>query len=122
MEYYTGTVLANFAYGLAGKSKWSAIKKPIVELGGDAWTKEFHIWTMEWDEKKINLLLDGQLMNHLDLTSADGADKGNPFYQPVYFTLNQAIGGSCGGDPSQTKFPIRYEIDWVRVYQLGNQP
>jgi hypothetical protein len=30
--------------------------------------------------------------------------------------LNQAIGAN-GGDPSQTKFPIRFEVDWVRVYQ-----
>ena len=44
----------------------------------------------------------------------------NPFRRPEYIILNQAIGGQCGGDPSGTKFPIRYEIDWVRVYQHGN--
>jgi hypothetical protein len=31
--------------------------------------------------------------------------------------LNQAIGGDNGGDPSATSFPMRYEVDWVRVYQ-----
>jgi beta-glucanase (GH16 family) len=117
MEYYTGTVLANLGYALDRKTKWLAFKKPVIELGGEAWSKEFHIWTMEWDDKKIDLLLDGQLMNHLDLAAADNADRGNPFYRPVYFILNQAIGGASGGDPSQTEFPIRYEIDWVRVYQ-----
>jgi arabinan endo-1,5-alpha-L-arabinosidase len=117
MEYYTGTVLANIDYGLNGKSKWSTVKKPIVELGGEAWSKAFHIWTMEWDEQKIDLLLDGTLMNHLDLASADNADRGNPFHRPVYFILNQAIGGDSGGDPSQTQFPVRFEVDWVRVYQ-----
>jgi beta-glucanase (GH16 family) len=122
MEYYTGTVLANFGYSLDRKTKWSAIKKPVTDLGGDTWTKEFHIWTMEWDDKKIDLLLDGQLMNHLDLASADGADQGNPFYRPVYFILNQAVGGTCGGDPLQTEFPIRYQIDWVRVYQHSTSP
>ena len=117
MEYYTGTVLANFGYGLDSKTKWLAFKKPVTELSGDAWAKQFHIWTMEWDDQKMDLLLDGQLMNHLNLASADAADGGNPFRRPVYFILNQAIGGQCGGDPSQTEFPIRYEIDWVRVYQ-----
>jgi beta-glucanase (GH16 family) len=117
MEYYTGTVLANLGYALDRKTKWLAFKKPVDELGGEAWSKEFHIWTMEWDDKKIDLLLDGQLMNHLDLASADNADRGNPFYRPVYFILNQAIGGASGGDPSQTEFPVRYEVDWVRVYQ-----
>jgi beta-glucanase (GH16 family) len=91
-----------------------------VKLGGEAWSKEFHIWTMEWDEQKIDLRLDGKLMNHLDLAKADEADRGNPFHRPVYIILNQAIGGKSGGDPSQTKFPIRFEVDWVRVYQHGN--
>ncbi len=117
MEFYTGTVLANIDYQLDGKSKWSTIKKPIADLGGESWARAFHIWTMEWDEKKIDLWLDGRLMNHLDLASADNADQGNPFYRPVYLILNQAIGGDCGGDPAQTRFPIRFEVDWVRVYQ-----
>ena len=117
MEFYTGTVLANFGYGLDGKTKWLANKKPLAELGGEAWSKEFHTWTMEWDEKKIDLLLDGKLMNHFDLADADNADRGNPFHRPEYIILNQAIGGDNGGDPSATAFPLRYEIDWVRVYQ-----
>jgi len=120
MEFYTGTVLANFGYGLDRKTKWFAVRKPITELGGEAWSREFHIWAMEWDERKIDLLLDGQLMNHLDLATADNADGGNPFHRPVYFILNQAIGGNCGGDPSPTKFPVRFEVDWVRVYQRAN--
>jgi beta-glucanase (GH16 family) len=119
MEFYTGKVLANIGYSLDKKIKWSSVRKPVAELGGDAWSKEFHIWTMEWDERKIDLSLDGKLMNHLDLADADKADQGNPFHAPVYFILNQAIGGNSGGDPSETKFPVRYEIDWVRVYQRG---
>ena len=117
MEYYTGTVLANFGYELDRKIKWLAQKKTIADLGGDAWSKKFHIWTMAWDTQKIDLLLDGKLMNHLALADADQADQGNPFRRPVYFILNQAIGGTCGGDPTATHFPIRYEVDWVRVYQ-----
>lgn len=117
MEFYTGTVLANFGYQLEGNVKWQANKKPLAELGGAAWAKEFHTWTMEWDEKKIDLLLDGKLMNHLNLADADKADRGNPFHRPEYIILNQAIGGDNGGNPSATTFPLRYEVDWVRVYQ-----
>lgn len=25
--------------------------------------------------------------------------------------------GSNGGDPSETPFPLRYEVDYIRVYQ-----
>jgi beta-glucanase (GH16 family) len=31
--------------------------------------------------------------------------------------LNLAIGGTAGGDPSETEFPARLEVDYVRVYQ-----
>ena len=117
MEFYTGTVLANFGYQLDGQIKWLSKKEPLNQLGDESWAKQFHIWTMEWDDQKIDLLLDGRLMNHLALADADNADQGNPFHRPVYFILNQAIGGNCGGDPSETTFPVRYEVDWVRVYQ-----
>jgi arabinan endo-1,5-alpha-L-arabinosidase len=116
MEFYTGTLLANLGYQLDHQIKWQTVKQPIAGFGGEAWAKEFHIWTMEWDEKQIDLRLDGQLMNHLDLATADNADLGNPFHRPLYLIINQAIGAN-GGDPSATQFPIRFEIDWVRVYQ-----
>jgi beta-glucanase (GH16 family) len=119
MEYYRDMVLANVACSTNGRAAWSSPRKPLAGLGGDAWSKEFHIWTMDWDTNKIDLLLDGKLMNHYDLATADVSDRGNPFHWPEYIILNQAIGGDNGGDPSETAFPVRYEIDWVRVYQRG---
>jgi hypothetical protein len=41
----------------------------------------------------------------------------NPFQKPHYLLLNLAIGGTQGGDPSNTSFPVRFEVDYVRVYQ-----
>jgi beta-glucanase (GH16 family) len=117
MEYYRNMVLANIAYSVNGRPVWSSPRKSPAELGGDRWSEKFHIWTMDWETNKIDLLLDGKVMNHFDLAQADNSDRGNPFHGPEYIILNQAIGGDQGGDPSQTKFPIRYEIDWVRVYQ-----
>ncbi len=117
MEFYTNTVLANFGWQLDGEINWHSAKKPLADFGDAAWSKKFHVWTMEWDAQKIDLLLDGKLMNYLNLAAANQADQGNPFQRPLYFILNQAIGGDCGGDPAETTFPLRYEIDWVRVYQ-----
>lgn len=116
MEFYQRKVLANFGYQFNQKTVWLANRTPLAELGGDDWAKAFHIWTMEWDEKKITLLLDDRIMNEFDVAKADTADHGNPFRHPEYIILNQAIGGQ-GGDPSHTSFPIRFEVDWVRVYQ-----
>jgi beta-glucanase (GH16 family) len=116
MEYYTSKVLANVCYGFHGKQNWTATRKPLAELGGDAWAKQFHVWTMEWDKNKIDLLLDGKPMTHFLIKDDDEAAKA-AFRQPHYILLNQAIGGTQGGDPAKTKFPVRMEVDWVRVYQ-----
>jgi hypothetical protein len=45
----------------------------------------------------------------------------NPFHGPAYLLINQAIGGQHGGDPSDTRMPLKYEVDWVRVYQTPSQ-
>ncbi len=120
MEFYTSKVLANICYGRGGKQVWSTVRKPLDDLGGESWSKEFHSWTMVWNSKSLDLLLDGKVMNHFDVAKADDGDGGNPFHEPLYLILNQAI-GATGGDPSKTKFPVRYEIDWVRVYQRDDK-
>jgi beta-glucanase (GH16 family) len=117
MEYYTGTVLANVCHGLGGKQKWLTTKTPIAQLGGDAWSKEFHVWTMEWDKERIDLFLDGKRMAHFDVAGDDEPGRDNAFRKPHYMLINQAIGGTSGGDPSRLVYPVRFEVDWVRGYQ-----
>lgn len=43
-----------------------------------------------------------------------------PFDRPMHLLLNIAVGGSWGGQQgiSDNAFPARFEIDYVRVYQL----
>jgi beta-glucanase (GH16 family) len=120
MEYYRGQLLANVAWGgRTGRgAQWSTVKKPVAEFGPD-WSKEFHVWRMDWDNDQIRLSVDDRLLNSTDLKGTfnrDGAGK-NPLRQPHYVLLNLAVGGTQGGDPSQTKFPARLEVDYVRVYQ-----
>ena len=74
---------------------------------------------MDWDETAIRIYVDDLLLNEVLLTETinqDGTGK-NPFRQPHYMLLNLAIGGDNGGDPANTKFPNRFEVDYVRVYQ-----
>jgi beta-glucanase (GH16 family) len=121
MEYYQGNVLANIAWGAAqqGKAIWDSFRKPVSELGGEEWAKEFHVWRMDWDSLKIVLYLDDTLMNTADLSDTynQNAEGMNPFLQPQYIKINLAIGGGAGGDPSSTAFPVYYKIDYIRVYQ-----
>jgi beta-glucanase (GH16 family) len=121
MEYYRNRVMANVATGTdqLNKAKWFTKIRPADSLGGKAWASKFHTWRMDWDEKEISLYLDDVLMNNValaELVNGDGTNI-NPFNQPHYMLLNLAIGGTQGGDPGNTKFPNRFEVDYVRVYQ-----
>ena len=97
-------------------AKWDSAKTPLESLGKD-WTKKFHVWGMDWDETTIELSVDGKLLNRTELAAATNPDGKCPFKQPHYLLVNLAVGGQNGGDFMQTKFPTRYEIDYIRVYQ-----
>jgi beta-glucanase (GH16 family) len=120
MEYYAKTLLANVGWaGADGRITWDSVRTPLGRLG-EKWAEEFHVWRMDWDERRIGLYVDGRLLNETDLATTLNRGKvgDNPFHRPMYLLLNQAIGGQ-GGDPGKTEFPVRFEIDYVRVYQQG---
>jgi beta-glucanase (GH16 family) len=124
MEFYrikaVPTILANFAWGTSQRNvgKWDDLKKPLTDFttNDPEWTKKFHVWRMDWNKDSISLFLDNQLLNSTLLSQTINPDGFNPFLQPHYILLNLALGGN-GGDPSKSKFPIKYEVDYVRVYQ-----
>ena len=115
MEFYQGKCLFNV---MDGNGKWQSPTRTVSSLGGSLWADNFHVWTWEWDSTKIDLSLDGTMINHYSLLSADGTGPNgvNPFRRPGYMLINQAIGGTNGGDPSGTAFPVNYRIDWIRVH------
>lgn len=120
MEYYKRKLLANIACADANhKALWYSNTFPIDSLGGEKWASQFHIWRMDWDENAISLYLDDVLLNQVKLDQLFNRDgsKVIPFRQPHYMLLNLAIGGMNGGDPSATRFPKKFEVDYVRVYQ-----
>ena len=124
MEFYrvncSPTILANFAWGSEkrGVAKWDDLKKPFSDFTSmdPDWPKKFHVWKMDWDENSIKLYLDNHLLNDMAVKDCVNPDGFNPFLQPHYLLLNLAIGAN-GGDPSRSKPPIIYEVDWVRIYQ-----
>ncbi|MCG7858644.1 glycoside hydrolase family 16 protein [Flavihumibacter sediminis] len=120
MEYYTGKVLANIALlGKDGKALWYDEKFPVDSLGGEAWANQFHVWRMDWTEDYIALFMDDVLLNKVSLSELENRNGSgfNPFRQPHYMLVNLAIGGMNGGDPADTDFPKRFEVDYIRVYQ-----
>jgi beta-glucanase (GH16 family) len=124
MEFYrikgVPTILANFAWGTSQRNvgKWDDLKKPLADFTANDpdWTKKFHVWRMDWNQDSISLFLDDQLLNTTSVIKTINPDGFNPFRQPHYLLLNLALGGN-GGDPAKSTFPIKYEVDYVRVYQ-----
>ncbi|MFI3314465.1 MAG: glycoside hydrolase family 16 protein [Rikenellaceae bacterium] len=128
MEFYRvnsePTILANGAWGTDKPyvAKWKSSHTPLTHFitHDQDWANKFHIWVMEWDENAIKLLLDDELLNEISIdTTINGiiGENKNPFKQPHYLLLNLALGGNNGGEIDDSHLPMKYEIDYVRVFQ-----
>lgn len=128
MEFYLvnnePSILANVAWGTSQQyvAKWNTHISPLTRFTeqDSNWVKKFHLWRMDWTQDSIKLYLDTTLMNTMALAKTINADGSNPFTKPQYLLLNLAIGGN-GGNPAHTEMPIKYEVDYVRVYQKDEQ-
>ncbi len=127
LEYYLiggePHILANTAWGTnqAWTGKWNSVKTKFSDfVAKDAdWAKKYHIWRMDWDADEINLYVDDVLYNTTKQSQTQNGSIGNytwPFKQKHYILLNLAIGAN-GGTPDDSAFPLKYEVDYVRVYQ-----
>ena len=128
MEYYRvrgePSLFANVCWGTdeQWKGRWNTGRLPFQQfLDKDPqWAEKFHVWRMDWDESRIAIYLDGERLNEQSLEKTVNGSLGghrNPFRQPHYLLLNLAIGGHNGGEPDPAAFPMRYEIDYVRLYE-----
>ena len=118
MEYYANKVLANVCTPAGSNCTWDSTNQSPASLGTN-WGDNFHVWAMEWDATTINLYLDDKMVNTYAVSTA-GTGSSNPYdNKKFYILVNLAIGAN-GGDPSNTTFPITYEVDYVRVYQKAN--
>lgn len=126
LEYYKpDIILANLVKGnkQAYGSVWDTAKFSVNQhftKVDPKWRDSYHVWTMQWDEEMIRLYIDSTLLNTTEQSWLVNPDTKygpkNPFKQPHDILLNLAIGGA-GGDPSKTTFPLRYYVDYVRVWE-----
>ena len=122
MEAYRNSVLANVCNPKPTWCGWSSVKQPVDRLGGQAWTARFHLWAMDWNSRRIRLLLDGRLVNSFPTADAARRYRPSPYVgQPAFLLLSQAIGGTNGGQPVDAAFPMRLEVKYVRVYQRAGE-
>jgi beta-glucanase (GH16 family) len=119
-EFHGAEIRANVIW--AGKmfngTAMHSVNKLVSDLisADPDWSNKFHTWRMDWDSTAIKLFLDDTLLQTTMLDKTINPDGTNGFLQPHYILLSNAL-GVYGGDPSKSEFPIRFEIDYVRVYQ-----
>lgn len=78
-------------------------------------TKNFHVYGLEWDDKKLVFSVDGK--DFFTYIPEKYNEDFWPFTKDQFLLLNIAVGGNLGGqvDPNFTQDQM--EVDYVRVYQ-----
>ena len=128
MEFYridgVPHILANAAWGddRPYHAVWNSKRTPFSHFTekDKKWAKKFHLWRMDWTPESIQIYLDDELLNDIPMNQTVNGSIGqhiNPFTRPQYLLLNLALGGDNGGEIDDKAFPMKYEIDYVRVYQ-----
>lgn len=109
-----GTVHTDAFNHLKGTQKGGSVNVPKA-------SEDFHEYSIEWDENKIDFFIDGVWYYAFSNTSNGSSEW--PFDKRFHLLLNIAVGGSWGGvqgvDP--TVFPQSMKVDFVRVYQKSER-
>lgn len=72
-------------------------------------TESFHVYSVVWNETELVWYFDGEMKTRHP-TPRD-------FTEPVHFLLNLAVGGNWPGAPDRTtRFPARFQIDYVKAW------
>jgi beta-glucanase (GH16 family) len=75
----------------------------------------FHTYQMLWTPQQASFGVDGKI--HFTYTNPGSGTAKWPFDASQFMILNVAIGGFLGGVIDDSIFPVRMEVDYVRVYQ-----
>lgn len=77
----------------------------------------FHVYEIDWTSEKIDFFVDGE--KYFTFSNDGKGDHTTwPFDKRFHLLLNVAVGGDWPGDPtSETQFPKRMAVDYVRIFQ-----
>ena len=76
--------------------------------------QEFHIYSMDWNEDRIQFLVDDVVF--YTYSPSPKTDQNWPFNQDAFFILNIAMGGNWFDiDPEFSQSTM--EVDYIRIYQ-----
>jgi len=89
-------------------------------LQSDDFSRDFHLFTLEWDSTAIRWFVDNNIVQikKVDSWYTTADQRPAPFDQRFYLILNLAVGGNWPKSPDAgTTFPQRLTVDYVRVFQ-----
>lgn len=99
---------------------WTTGTQPTASTPVPEAETAFHTYAVEWSPASIRFYVDDTL--YLDAPNPGTGWEEWPYDQPFYLILNVAVGGFWGGqqgiDPDI--WPARMEMDYVRVYDMGD--
>lgn len=83
--------------------------------------EEFHIYSVEWDENKIDFFIDDQ--KYFTFKNENKTFAEYPFDKKFHLIMNLAVGGNWGGKMGvdDSLFPQKMQVDYVRVYDLNQK-
>ena len=83
--------------------------------------KEFNLYTLEWTEEEIKIMVNGKVSLHYPKEEKNWAKW--PFDKRFHLLFNIAVGGNWGGVKGidDNVFPSKMEIDYVRVFSKKSE-
>lgn len=87
----------------------------------ERFSDDYHVFAVEWEPQTMRFYVDNTLY---ETQNAGNLPPGKTwaFDHPFFLVLNVAVGGYWPGSPdAKTQFPTSMLVDYVRVYQLGDQ-
>ena len=83
-------------------------------LASGTFADKYHVFSIVWDETKIQWYVDNIKFHEIDITPAHMTE----FHATHFFIFNVAVGGNWPGSPNATTvFPQRMKVDYIRVFQ-----
>jgi beta-glucanase (GH16 family) len=100
-------------YHIIGTQKTATI--PVMDC-----SEKFHVYSVEWEADSLRIGVDGN--NYFRIANEHTGYEVWPFDNTMHLILNIATGGGWGGQKGMDDsiYPVRMEVDYVRVYQKGN--
>lgn len=84
--------------------------------GGLKFSDEFHVFSLVWEENRIQWLVDDQVYH--EFTSSETGSFPYPFNDNFFVIFNVAVGGDWPGSPdAATVFPQRMIVDYIRYFR-----